>query len=64
MQYQTSQMQEFAKQMLAKHQDYSPAADLVLPAKRALCSFGDEAWIVDTHDVISMKMWTKIERIV
>jgi hypothetical protein len=63
-QYNTPQMQEFAKEMLAKQQDYSPAADLVLSANRALCSYGSEAWIVDTHDGVSMKLYTKIERII
>lgn len=64
MQYNSPQMQELAKEMLAKQHDYSPDADKVLPPDRALCSFGNEAWIVDTHNEVSLKMWTKIERII
>lgn len=64
MDYNTPQMREMAKEMLAKQQDYSPAADDVLPFNRALCSYGSEAWIVDTHDDILMSLYTKIQRII
>lgn len=64
MEYNTPQMQELAKDMLARQQDYSPGADKILPLNRALCSYGNEAWIVDTHDEVSMKLFTKIERII
>lgn len=64
MTFNTPEVQKLAKQMLAKQQDYSPEADKILPLNRALCAYGVEAWIVDTDDDISMKLYTKIERII
>lgn len=66
MEFNTAQMRALAKQMLEKQQDYSPEADKILPSDRALCSYGNEAWIVDTHDGVStsMKLYTKLERII
>lgn len=64
MNFNTPEMQTLAKQMLERQQDYSPEADNILPSNRALCSYGVEAWIVDTHDDICMKQYTKIQRII
>jgi hypothetical protein len=63
-QFQIVQMVELAKKMLAKQQDYSLEADKLLPPNRALCSYGSEAWIVDTLDDVDIKLFTKIERVV
>lgn len=64
MKFDTPEMRALAEQMLAKQQDYSPEADKILPLGRALCSYGAAAWIVDTHQDISMKLYTKIQRII
>lgn len=61
--FDTPQMHQLAADMLKMHQDYSPQADKILAKDRAMCAYGGEAWIVETHNEIDMKMFTKIQRI-
>jgi hypothetical protein len=62
----TPEIRELAKIMLARGEDFSPEADALLSNDNslALCSYPEGAWIVETHDDIDLKNWTKLEFVV
>ncbi len=62
----TSEIVELAKAMLARGEDFSEAADALLSSDNSLClcAYPEGAWIVETHDDISLKNWTKLEFVI